>query len=83
MNEPLRSFEWECACAQGANIRSGSLRRCPRCAVDRPDTAAIAAMEAESKRVLQALDMFDRLSPRVGRFQAMQACLREYGKGER
>lgn len=77
----LRPYEWQCLCPEGSSIRAGSLRRCPRCCAERPDTAAIAAIEDEARRVLAAIEMLDRLSPRVGRFQAVQAMLREYGRG--
>ena len=72
----LRGFEWSCLCPNGAAIRADSCTRCPRCGAHRPDTAVIARLEAEARAVLEAIDTFDRLAPKVGRFQAMQEVLR-------
>lgn len=72
-----REREWSCLCAQP--IRAGSLRRCPRCGAERPDTAALEAIAIETRVVLDALEEFDRLSGRFGRLQAMRAVLMQFG----
>jgi hypothetical protein len=74
-----RESEWTCLCAQP--IRAASLRRCPRCGATRPDTEAIAKVADETRRVMSALEMFDRLGAMFGRYQAMQEVLRVFCGG--
>lgn len=78
----LRGHEWTCICPNGSSIRAESCSRCPRCGVSRPDTAAIAHAVERTRRILDAMECFDRMAGKLGRFQAMEYVLSQFG-GER
>ena len=77
-NGQPRLGEWTCNCEEGAAIRSCGLSRCPRCGMSRPDTAAIKKITDRGRMLLQALEEFDRMTPRVGRYQAFEAAVKLY-----
>lgn len=78
MNTELRSHEWNCLCPRGS-IKAWSVRKCGYCGAERPDTAAIAKLMAEAKNALEAVEVYERMSLRTGKGQAMAYVLGNYG----